>query len=408
MSVAVGQEFWMVAANCEKGSAAAKDQLFTDLKARFKPGSSYSEAAPLKFAVPDGEQALSFGSFDNLIRLTDELAKSDSQVESIVHRMERQYLELDPAAEFLVQSQRERIPFLRYLQNWRWDEAKYPRSRVISDNITMLMTVVNKLDEEARNKTAQYNELKTQKTNLAKKDNASLLVRDLVDVLTPDQVKMKGSAQDDFVFTEHLTTVCLVIPRGGEQEFLKMYESMQENVVPRSARKFEGHDDKDGNSLWRVVMFRSAVEGFKKQCRECGKRFSVRDFEYSEEAFKKLKAQRDQIEEQVKQQNHILQNLYQAAWSDSMVAWIHVKAMRVFVESVLRYGMPPSFAAFIIQPRGNNPNARRALADVMGKSSAGPFAGGRGTAADDDAGEEYYPYVSFNFCPFTVPRPDRT
>lgn len=89
-----------------------------------------------------------------------------------------------------------------------------------------------------------------------------------------------------------------------------------------------------------------------------------------------------------------------------MVAWIHVKAMRIFVESVLRYGMPPSFASFIVTPRGSaTANARRALADVLGKAPAGPFAGGRGAAADaDEAGEEYFPYVSFSFSPFTVPR----
>lgn len=396
----------MVAAGCEKGSHQAKDQLHTELKARFKTGSSYSEAAPIKFAVPDGEQALSFGSFDNLIRLTDELAKSDSQVEGVVHRMERQYLELDPRAEFLVQSQREKIPFLRYLQNWHWDEAKYPKSRVISDNITMLMTVVNKLDEEARNKSSQYNELKLQRQNLSKKENASLLIKDLVDVLTPDKVKMNNASDSDFIYTQHMTTLCVVIPRGTDQEFLKLYAGMQENVVPHSAKKFEGHDDKDGNSLWRVVMFKTAVEGFKKECRDSGKRFIVREFEFSEDNFKKLKTQRDQIEDQVRQQQHILHSLYQAAWSDTMVAWIHIKAMRVFVESVLRYGMPPSFASFIIQPRSSGSTAaRRALSDVMGKEPQGPFAGTRG-AVDDEGGEEYYPYVSFSFQPFTVPRPD--
>merc|ERR1719230_2058967 len=105
-----------------------------------------------------------------------------------------------------------------------------------------------------------------------------------------------------------------------------------------SARKFN-LDDKDGNSLWRVVMFKSAADGFKKQCRE--KRFLVRDFEYSEESYKKLKAQREQLDEAVQRQHQLVRGLYKAAWSDAMVAWVHIKAMRVFVESVLRFGMPP-------------------------------------------------------------------
>merc|ERR1712113_745380 len=122
------------------------------------------------------------------------------------------------------------------------------------------------LDEEARNKTAQQNELKMQKTNITKKEGANLTNRDLVDVLTPDVVKNKGNANDDFIMTEHLTTVCVILPRGGENEFLQVYESLQENMVPMSAKKFEGLDDRDGNSLWRVVMFKTAVDGFKKAC----------------------------------------------------------------------------------------------------------------------------------------------
>jgi len=38
-------------------------------------------------------------------------------------------------------------------------------------------------------------------------------------------------------------------------------------------------------------------------------------------------------------------------FSEAFEAWIHLKALRVFVESVLRYGLPPNFAAIIFQVR---------------------------------------------------------
>lgn len=53
---------------------------------------------PCKFEVPDGDRSLLFGSFDNLIRLTDDLAKADAQVDSVLHRLERQ-----PGAERLLE-----------------------------------------------------------------------------------------------------------------------------------------------------------------------------------------------------------------------------------------------------------------------------------------------------------------
>lgn len=407
--MSVGQEFWIVAAGCskEQGFSSEKESYLAALSSNpaLAAGSRTrgTEEGPWKFDVPDGDRSLLFGSFDNLIRLTDDLQKSDSQIDSILHRLERQYLELDPRAEFKVKSQRQEKPFMDYLRNWQWDEAKYPKTRSILDNLTLLMSVVNKLDEEARNKTAQYNEFKTQKGNLAKKEGANLTNRDLVDVLTPDVVKMSDTADDDFIYTEHLTTVPVILPRGTEQDFLKAYETIVEHVVPMSARKFKDLDDKDGNSLWRVVMFKSAAEGFKKACRE--KRFVIRDFEYSEDAYKRLKSQREQLDEAVKRQHELVRGLYQAAWSDAMVAWMHIKAMRVFVESVLRFGMPPRFASFILTPKPNATTAvRKALADVLGKGGqSGPYGSDKMADAQDE-GEEYYPYVSLSFTPFNVQR----
>jgi len=167
-------------------------------------------------------------------------------------------------------------------------------------------------------------------------------------------------------------------------------------VVPASAEKFVGLDDKDGNSIWRVVVFRSVADAFKKACRL--NKFIARDFEYSEDAYTKLLETRENLEKSMKLQLDRVRGLYQSAWSDTMVAWIHVKAMRVFVESVLRFGMPPSFGAFVIGTKGSNPLLeRKAVAAVLGAK------GDQGAGTSED-GEEFYSYVSFGFTPFTIPR----
>jgi V-type H+-transporting ATPase subunit C len=38
-------------------------------------------------------------------------------------------------------------------------------------------------------------------------------------------------------------------------------------------------------------------------------------------------------------------------FSESVTAWVHIKALRLFVESVLRYGLPVNFQAAIIKPQ---------------------------------------------------------
>eukprot|EP00931_Biecheleriopsis_adriatica_P070977 TRINITY_DN4481_c0_g1_i1.p1 TRINITY_DN4481_c0_g1~~TRINITY_DN4481_c0_g1_i1.p1 ORF type:complete len:406 (-),score=129.04 TRINITY_DN4481_c0_g1_i1:83-1300(-) len=403
MSSIVGQEFLIVAVGVPKGQegVAKKDALLAELKRQpALQGTDVTLKDVMKFEVPDSERSLIFGSFDNLIRLTDDLAKADSTVDSVLHRIERQLLEMDPKASFTVTSQRQASPFLNYLRSWKWDEGKYPRGKSISDLWPWVMQKVNNMDEDVRNKTAQYNEYKTQKGNLSKKDGANLAGKDLIDVLTPDRVRADGGADDDFISTEHLVTLPIIIPRGAEEEFLKGYETFADKVVPMSARKFQGLDDKDGNSLWRVVLFRSAAEAFKKSCRE--KRYTVRDFEFSKEGYRKLEEQRKQVEESVKKQRELVFGMYQATWSDVLVAWLHIKAMRVFVESVLRFGMPPSFATFILSPKGDIAAARKALADVLGKQ-AGSLTN---SMAEDkgDGDDEFFPYVSLSFTPFNCVR----
>jgi len=389
--------YWIVASSLSKTDS--KEGILSVLKSRVGEGKGISEEGwpPVLFHVPDGDHSLRFGSFDNLIRLTDELQKHDQQVEGILRRLDRQYCEVHPTPEFQVLSQRAWMSFDRYIRNWQWDDAKYPKSRGLTDNLTMILQTVSKLDEEARNKAAQYNELKAQRGNLTKKDAAGLLTKDLVDVFTPEAVKMNGSADDDFIYSEYLTTVVVIVSRSTEKEFLACYEVLAEKVVPSSARKFHALDDKDGNSLIRVVMFRSAVDTFKKNCRD--KRFTVRDFEYSEEAYKKLKVLRDQNKDDCDKQDKIVRGFCKASWSDVMVAWVHVKAMRVFVESVLRFGVPPCFASFLVSPKPKQEaSMRRALADILGKSK-GAVQDKLAEGVKDDE-EEYFPYVSLSFVPF--------
>lgn len=85
-----------------------------------------------------------------------------------------------------------------------------------------------------------------------------------------------------------------------------------------------------------------------------------------------------------------------AAWckssfGEAFASWIHVCAVRLFVESVLRYGLPPKFLGVLVQPNNRaQTKVRKGLLEAMG---------GQGSmwseAAGQGGGEEMYPYVSF-------------
>jgi len=392
--MSVGQEFWLVATG-----GSDKDGNLAQLKGRSELGRNASN-----FGVPT---ELRFGSFDSLIRLTDDLQKADASIESTVHRLERQYLEIDPKADFKIifkRPQRQEKSLVDYLNNWQWDESRYSKTDSISETLQALLPKMAKLDEEARKKTAEFNDVKSQRATMAKKDG-NILTQDLVDILTPQVVRCSGDENDDFVYSKFLSTVVVVLGKGTDKEFLACYESLTPQVVPQSAKCFTSLTDKDGNSIWRVVLCTAGVQNdgksnpvdnFKRACRE--RRFVARDFEYSADGHKKLVASRQRLDQEVQAQQAMITGIYRDAWSDVMHALVHVKAMRIFVESVLRFGMPPKFCSFVLSPPANKvPLARKALAALLGKGQAGPAAEG-----DDD--EEFFPYVSLTFVPFTATR----
>jgi len=397
------------------GVSQEEDKAYVDKRIAEECGTYYSpnDQPIARFAVPDGEQGLKFGSFDSLIRLSDDLGKTDSQVEATVRRLERQYLELDPDGQFQVLSQRVRMPFERYIQTWKWDEAKYPKSRTITENLGLLMSVVGRIDEEVRNKSSQYMDVKTQLSNIENRDVGNLQSKELVDILTPTIVK-----EDDFVYSPHLTTVIVVIPKNGEREFLRQYESFDcsrrekegealkpgEGVVPQSAKQLsgEGTQDKEENTLWRVVLTRNAIEGFKKTCRE--QKIIARDFEYDADGFEAIKRNRVKLSEELATKMANLKGLCLASWSDVMIGWMHVKAMRVFVEGVLRYGVPPTFVAYVMRQKDSaKPQVvRDALTRALFSGPSKRHGEGHMTKLSEEDGEEYYPYVCLPFSPFSV------
>jgi len=385
----------------------------------------FIEGRVCEFNLPQGALTPKFGSFDNLIKLTDDLVKFDSQTEGCLRRLERQFLETfederDRAAaekeggdsHFTVtKGQEGPIVGIEAFINagWKWDEAKYPPQRSLQKNLEHLLECVQKIDEDCRSQGQAYSDVKGQKSALTKQGAAATFpTRDLVDLLTPKVVK-----KDDFIETEHLTTVVVILGRGQEAEFKKWYENPVvkttrikdgrevehteeldsiQTVIPGSAEKFEKcGEDKDGNTVWRVVLFKSCKDKFQSLARQS--KFTVRDFEYNPTKLEELESKRKDVEADAATKLQKLQDFCKLAWSDVFTAWLHVKAMRCFVECVLRYGLPSKtkYAGFIICPKAGVPPQ---MADVLAR-----FMGSKGPSADDADGEEYSPYVSVGFAP---------
>ena len=83
-----------------------------------------------------------------------------------------------------------------------------------------------------------------------------------------------------------------------------------------------------------------------------------------------------------------------ASYGEAFSSWIHVTAIRLFVESILRYGLPPQFMPVLMRPNPKHQAAvRKLLAANFGAVGGQHFTAEPGSGSG--SGEDLFPYVSF-------------
>lgn len=105
------------------------------------------------------------------------------------------------------------------------------------------------------------------------------------------------------------------------------------------------------------------IEPFKNKARE--KRWIVKQYTYDEERIRQAETALLQLTEEVNAEKvtflvlsfQLLTYLVQSQltrfcrqhYGELFMAWVHLKLIRVFVESVLRYGLPLQYATFVLK-----------------------------------------------------------
>jgi len=365
--------YWLISAPAENGS---KEETWKRLNnATLELSTNY------KMKIPD----LRVGTLDSLMSLSDDLDRIDRHVESVVHRIEKELHEHAGAEEPTVDG----TPVDRFVTAFDWDQARYPVKSSLNELVSMIHDVVARIDDELKSKLMDYNQLKSALAQSERKLQGALNSRSLVDIIRKEHV----------INSEKLTTVILAAPKFAVKDFLEMYETWHEfttdkgslnAVVPRSALKL-GEDQEF--ELYRVVVFKAAEEEFKGKARE--NRLTVRDFSYTDGQASADTDERAKLKQDTEKAWSSLVRWAKTSYSESFRAWIHLKAIRVFVESVLRYGLPPTFQAMLVRPGKNDVKVRKVLNSTFGHLSAG------GVAADVDSegpagAAKFYPYVDLD------------
>ncbi|CAK9877154.1 unnamed protein product [Sphagnum jensenii] len=332
-----------------------------------------------KFHIPD----LRVGTLDSLLALSDDLTKANSVVEGVTHKVKRQIDELERVA--IADSSAlavDGVPIDSYVTRFSWDEAKYPTMTPLREVVDAIQDSVAKLEDDLKVRVAEYSNVKTQLSSILRKQNGSMAVRDLSDLVKAD----------DVVNTEHLVTLLVVVSKYSQKDWLSHYETLSSFVVPRSSKKLSEDNE---YALYTVTLFRKVADTFKTSAREKG--FQVRDFEFNPEDQTQRKEDLDHLQhDQEMLQSTLLQWCY-ASYGEVFSSWMHICAIRVFTESILRYGLPPQFLAAVLAPSAKNEKRVRTTLENLcdGRNSAfwksDEDSGMMGLAGGD---ADVHPYVS--------------
>ncbi|CAD7688466.1 unnamed protein product [Nyctereutes procyonoides] len=404
-------EFWLISAPGEKTC----QQTWEKLHAATSKNNNLAVAS--KFNIPD----LKVGTLDVLVGLSDELAKLDAFVEGVVKKVAQYMADVLEDSKDKVQENllANGVDLVTYITRFQWDMAKYPIKQSLKNISEIIAKGVTQIDNDLKSRASAYNNLKGNLQNLERKNAGSLLTRSLAEIVK----------KDDFVLdSEYLVTLLVVVPKLNHNDWIKQYETLAEMVVPRSSNVLS--EDQD-SYLCNVTLFRKAVDDFRHKARE--NKFIVRDFQYNEEEMKADKEEmnrlstdkKKQFRERVRDTGRGRSRLHAGSpmraprspgsgsglkagplvrwlkvnFSEAFIAWIHVKALRVFVESVLRYGLPVNFQAMLLQP---NKKTMKKLREVLyelykhlDSSAAAIIDAPMDIPGLNLSQQEYYPYVYY-------------
>jgi V-type H+-transporting ATPase subunit C len=125
---------------------------------------------------------------------------------------------------------------------------------------------------------------------------------------------------------------------------MKHYETLSSWIVPRSAVKVDSDSE---FTLYAVTLFKKYAQEFIHKCRE--QKWTPRDYKFKEGSREEEQKELDKLSKEERKLWGETLRLCRTNWGEAVMAWIHVLTLRVFVETVLRYGLPLSFVCGLVK-----------------------------------------------------------
>uniref|UniRef100_A0A671N3I1 V-type proton ATPase subunit C n=1 Tax=Sinocyclocheilus anshuiensis TaxID=1608454 RepID=A0A671N3I1_9TELE len=312
-------EFWLISVPLDKISCQSLEKL---KRVSAKTGLATSS----RIHIPE----LKVGTLDVLLGVSDDLSRLDSYTEGVMRQTSQCLGEVmeEFSGKLLESMLVNGVDLATYVTRFQWDRAKYPTAQPLKTLADIISKQVSQVDTELKSSRAAYSHVNASIQSFERKTEGSLQTRALTNIVKKEDLVLNS---------EYLTTLLVVVPRS------KTYESMSKFVVPRSSRLLV--EDADAG-IFTITLFKNVIRKLI-----CVKSIlviisSLINFRIYM-LFSKWPVK-------VSQESRTFVCWLKVNFSEIFVAWIHIKVLRTFVESVLRYGLPASFQAILLQPSKKN------------------------------------------------------
>ncbi|KNE68058.1 hypothetical protein AMAG_13231 [Allomyces macrogynus ATCC 38327] len=301
-------------------------------------------AAPLAdvapFVIPD----LKVGTLDSLVLLSDDLAKVDTVAEASVNKLIDTMKMLLNNDTNQVQSTlvvHDKSPDA-YVKAFSWNTMKYRVDKPLRETVEAIQQEVSHVDTMMKTRLSTYNQCKANLIALDRKMMGNLAVRSLVDVVKKEHFVLDS---------EYLTTLLIAVPRceagdGSYNNTFSLITAPSRHFLSSTRLSFSQVPVPDFvPDLPRIVPIPPMT------LHTCFPFRVLREHKFNEKDLENSRKQRADLMAMEKEQWSQLLRLTKTNFGEIFSCWLHIKAIRIFVESVLRHGLPPDFMSAVIEPR---------------------------------------------------------
>lgn len=357
---------------------------------------------------------LDYNSIDQLVSLTDEVEKMNNTVQSSLTKISRSIKDLSKKIfndnkigfqdlvfdknyeyieppNFYIDMDQEEIQFNEYIDNWKWNVKHFTKK----NNIMYLVKRLNKellaCEEQLKNSNLSYVESSNKLNNLRKGNQGSLLVRNLDEFSSKffyvkslnDYYASKTRQQPLYIDTRNLLTIIVVTKKNISHEFIENYQLSENYIIPNSLVELKREND---YCCYAITILRSHLDDYKSIAK--GKGWYIRDFHFNPNYREEQQIKSEEIVNNYLYETKKHSNDLSYLFSQLSILCIHIIGIKIFIESILLYGIKSNFTSISISTTQQNiTKIHKKLEDLFGD--------GYSNLMNEE--NEFHSYASYEF-----------